>query len=320
MRVLVTGCCGFIGSHLAEYLQAMGHDVVGLDRLDETASLGYGPRSLVLHDLQFPIGTGLGLLELQKTFDWVCHLAAFSHVDRSVRDPLQAIKDNVVGTANLLEWARRNPPRKFLYFSTDEVFGPAEDGEQFSAWDRLLPKNPYAASKAAAEVMLPAWASTYGLPIVVTHCTNVYGPRQHPEKLIPLVVRQIRNGATVQVHVRDTQVASRKWVHVSDVCRAVLAILERGGVMMGAHSGRYNISADEEVSVDDVVRGIGEQLGIAPRMEAVEDPPGRPRPDMRYDLDDEPTRQLGWKPQVAFALGLKETVLWYLEHDPARAA
>ena len=315
MRVLVTGCCGFIGSHLAEYLQEQGHVVVGLDRLDETASLGYGPRNLVLHDLQAPIGTGLGLLELQKPFDWVCHLAAFSHVDRAVRDPLQAIRDNVVGTANLLEWARRNPPRKFLYFSTDEVFGPAEHCECFSAWDRMLPKNPYAASKAAAEVMLSAWASTYGLPIVVTHCTNVYGPRQHPEKLIPLVIRQIRNGDTVQVHVRDGLVASRKWVHVRDVCRAVLTILERGGVMMSSRSGRYNISSDDEVRVDSVVREIADQLGECPRTEEVEDPPGRPRPDMRYDLDDEPTRQLGWSHQVAFADGLRETVDWYLEHD-----
>lgn len=316
MRVLVTGACGFIGSHLVEHFAAEGHEVVALDRLDETASLGWlrGVATPVWHDLRAQIGDGLGLAELAKPFDWICHLAAASDVTRSVRDPLAFVSDNVVGTAHVLEYARRVRPRKLLYFSTDEVFGPAAEGQLFDPVDRFHATNPYAASKAAAEALMPTWASTYGLPIVVTHCTNVYGPRQHHEKLIPLVIKALRSETTIQVHVVDGREASRRWVHVSDVCRAVSAVLSRGGVIAGRSSGRYNIAGDEEHCVGAVVEQIGKILKIQPITELVENPPGRPRPDSRYDVNDWTTRKLGWEPAVPFLRGLEETVQWYLDH------
>lgn len=322
MRILVTGACGFIGSHLVDYFVQQGNEVVGLDRLDETASLGWiaGRCPVVWYDLRAPIGDSLPLRQLREPFDWVCHLAASSHVDRSVLEPLGFLQDNVIGTANLLEWARRASPAKLLYFSTDEVFGSAEHGECFGPCERFRPLNPYAASKAAAETLIPAWASTYGMRLVVSHCTNVYGPRQHHEKLIPLAVRKIRAGELVQLHCRNGKQASRSFIHVYDVCRAVDAILRNGGVVAGEKSGRYNICADEEHSVGAIVSAIGDILGRTPRTELVEDPPGRPRPDMRYDLEDSKTRELGWHPLMSFASGLAETVEWYRQYDEERQA
>lgn len=318
MRILVTGACGFIGSHLVDYFLARGHDVVALDRIDETASLGWLPKEvpMVWHDLRAPIGTGFGVGQLSKPFDWVCHLAAASHVDRSVRDPVSFLMDNCIGTANLLEWARKANPGKFLYFSTDEVFGPAKTWSSYPPQARHRPTNPYAASKAAAEALVSTWSSTYGMRIAVSHCTNVYGPRQHPEKLIPLAIRTILQGGTIQVHSRDGRPARRFYVHVLDVCRAVDAIMSRGSVVADGRSGRYNISGDAEVTVSDVVERIGEALGKQPRVELVEDPPGRPRPDMRYSVDDTETRALGWSPIVSFVSGLYETVEWYKTYAP----
>jgi dTDP-glucose 4,6-dehydratase len=319
MRILVTGACGFIGSHLVDYLVQAEHEVVALDRLDETAAMGWiaGACPMVWHDLRAPIGRSLALKELWKPFDWVLHLAASSHVDRSVADPIGFLQDNVLGTANLLQWARETQPGKLLYFSTDEVFGPAKQGVRFWADERFRALNPYAASKAAAEALIPAWASTYGLRLVVSHCTNVYGPRQYHEKLIPLVVRQTRNHDVIQVHCRDGVEASRKFVHVYDVCSAVDTIMSRGGIVAGESSGRYNISGRAELKVGDVVSAIGDIMHLSQIVEHVEDPPGRPRPDMRYDLDDSGTRAIGWAQRIPFSQGLAETVEWYLRYDEA---
>jgi dTDP-glucose 4,6-dehydratase len=239
-RVLVTGGNGFIGAHLVRHiLESTDWSVVSLDRLDEASDhaalwkLGAQHKTRltsVWQDLRSTIHPLPGT-PLQQPFDYVLHLAAASHVTRSVTAPLAFVHDNVLGTAHLLEWARVNQPglQKLLLFSTDEVFGPARDGYAFREDDGFEPNNPYAASKAAAEALGPAWANTYGLPIVITRCTNVYGPNQHPEKFIPFCVGAVERGSVVQIHSRNGVPSSRYYVHVDDVCRAALAVLEKGG-------------------------------------------------------------------------------------------
>lgn len=326
MRVLVTGAAGFIGSHLTDYLLDQGHEVVGLDKLDETASYGYLQEhaaqqpgfKMVWHDLRAPIAPEAPSKNLLgKSFDWVCHLAAASHVDRSIREPMEFIADNVVGTGNLLEWARSAQPdlKRFLYFSTDEVYGPADRDETFTEHDRHWPNNPYASTKAGAEALAPAWANTWGTPICVTHCTNIYGPRQHPEKFIPLVRRAVLDGKTVQIHAREGVPSSRFYVYVQDVCRAVVTVLERGGTIGSPTTGKYNISGAEELSNLDVAQQIAAKLGRDLLFEQVEFVTNRPKHDQRYSVGGTELQKLGWAPRVSFDEGLTQTLGWYAKED-----
>lgn len=311
--VLVTGGAGFIGAHLIEQLLTRtDYSVVSLDRLDEAANLNrlshcaqaYRERlQFVWHDLRAAINPAI----VPGGFRYIVHMAAASHVDRSVKDPVGFLFDNVIGTAHVFEYARTHAePEKVLYFSTDEVFGPAADGVAFDEHDPHTPNNPYAAAKAAAEALVPAYANTYGLPLVVSHCTNVYGPGQYREKFIPLVTAKIRRGETVQIHSRSGVPSSRYYVHVEDVCAAVLTILARGGVVAGPMTGKYNISGEEELSNLEVARRIAEFLGKPLRYELVEFVPNRPRHDMRYAVKCERLQALGWTPRVSFTQGLAD--------------
>jgi len=263
----------------------------------------------VWHDLRAAINPAHHEALRQK-FRFVVHFAAASHVDRSVKDPVGFIMDNVVGTANLLEFIRAQPewPEKILHFSTDEVFGSAEPGESFGPYARHYPMNPYAASKAAAETLIPAWATTYGLPLVVTHCTNAYGPGQYGEKFVPLCADLVRRGATVQIHARGGEPSSRYYIHSSDVASAVQTILEKGGLMHGPTSGKYNIAAKEERSNLFVAKSIANILGKELKYELVDNVASRPRHDQRYDVDATALEALGWAERVDFEAGLRDAI------------
>lgn len=321
-NILVTGGAGFIGSHFVRHvLRETDWHVTVLDKLDEAGSQGRleaaklerGDRlQFVWHDLRAPINPVM--LRSRGEFRYVVHMAAASHVDRSVKDPVGFVLDNVLGTAHLFQYCLiHNTPKKLLYFSTDEVFGPAPVGVSYYESDRLNPNNPYAASKAAAEVLCPAWANTFDLPITVTHCTNVYGPGQYAEKFIPLCAEKIRNGETVQIHARDGKPSSRYYVHVYDVCRAVMTVLMKGETIGSASTGRYNIAGDVEYSNLDVAKHIASlmvpQSLTAFRYELVDHVPNRPRHDMRYAVRDEKLRALGWKPRVGLTEGLRHVLL-----------
>lgn len=316
-RILITGAAGFIGANLTRYLlENTAYSVTSLDRIDDAGNLErivrlkqlYPERLQVFwHDLRAPIHPDL----LTEKFRFIAHLAAGSHVDRSVRNPLEFIQDNCLGTANLLEWARKHAPGvKLLYFSTDEVVGSAADGEEFDELSPMNPLNPYAAAKAAGEVLCPAWANTYGMPIVVTRCTNVYGPMQHKEKFIPLCIEKISRGELIQIHARGQQSSTRYYVHVDDVSRAVLTVLERGGVLGGRGTGRYGISGDREYSNLDVAQRIAALMGRKLRYELVDFVVNRPRHDMRYAIKSSRLDALGWKPSVDFVSGLTAVVGW----------
>jgi dTDP-glucose 4,6-dehydratase len=316
--ILLTGGAGFIGSHLARYiLEQTDWSVVVLDRLDPAGDQQrlaplieqHGRRmGIVWHDLKAPINPDR--LRPYGDFRYVAHLAAGSHVDRSVRDPVGFVQDNVLGTAHLLEYVRQHQPHceKALYFSTDEVFGPAPDGVVFDEHAPWNPENPYAASKAGAEALCPAWAAQYGLPIVITHCSNAYGPGQDREKFIPLCAEKVRTEQLVQIHAKDGRPSSRLYIHVDDVSSAVLTILQKGGILHDAYSGKYNIVAAEELSNLLVAQQIAEVLGMPLRHELVENPPNRPKPDMRYALSGRKLEALGWRAEVSFDVGLRDAL------------
>lgn len=314
-RILVTGGAGFIGSNFIAYvLENTSYSVLSIDRLDDAGSLerlaaikSRYPTRLHCrwHDLRAVITPDVAPGE----FAYIVHMAAGSHVDRSHADPIGFVLDNVLGTANLLEWARKYQPRtKLLYFGTDEQFGPAPPGVEYREHDRFEPENQYAATKAGAELLCLAYVHQHGMPIVATHCCNVYGPNQSAEKFIPLAIGKIQRGELLQIHARGGVSSSRLYIQVDDVSRAVLTVLERGGVIHDDRSGRYNIRADEEMSNLDVAHNIAALLELPLRYELVENPPNRPKPDMRYGLSDDKLRALGWAPRVGFDEGLADVV------------
>lgn len=314
-RILISGAPGFVGSHLVKYILAnTDWHIVALDRLDEAASLTrLGKLSsrvdFIWHDLKAPIQIGvLGHEPLRKPFDYIAHLAAASHVDRSVRWPMQFLQDNVIGTAHMLEYAREVGCGKFLYFSTDEVFGDADRGENFDEYSRHFPTNPYAASKSAAEQLCPAWAHTYGVPIVISHGTNFFGEGQHSEKFVCLAIDKIREGRMLQIHSRDGMPSTRFYLHAENTATAIVTILEKGGIIGNPETGRYNISGDVELSNVFVAEQIAKLLGKELRYELVDFVPNRPRHDQRYAINSTRLEALGWKRTVSFEEGLRRTV------------
>lgn len=315
--ILLTGGCGFIGAALCRYvLNETDWRVTVLDKLDEAGTLNriaslkheYPERlRMWWHDLRSPINPVM--LRAAGQFDYVAHLAAASHVDRSIVDPTGYVLDNVLGTAHLLDYVRReHRGAKTLVFSTDECFGPAPEGVEYDEYSAHCPHNPYAASKAGAEALCPAYAITYGMRIVVSHCTNVYGPTQYREKFVPLVAEKVSRGEVVQIHTVGGKVASRYYLHVDDAAKAVVTILDRGGVICGPGSGKYNITGDREYDNLFVAERIAGFLGLPLNYELVENPPNRPRPDARYALSGAKLKALGWAPEVPFDLGLKDAL------------
>ncbi len=321
-KVLVTGAAGFIGHHLVErILTDTKWNVICLDRLDHAGNLerlvssfrNYSDRvKIEYHDLRAEISGPMA--KRLGTFDYCLHLAAGSHVDRSVQDPSGFVRDNVLGTAHLLDYCRSNVAQT-LYFSTDEIFGSAEEGQCFKEGDRFNPTNPYSASKAGGELLVPAYANTYGMKLQITRCANVFGERQDPEKFIPLVIRKVLAGETVQIHSRGEKVSSRLYTHHRNVTSAVLKVLEKGELVGGedASRGRFNIEAGEEQSNLLVAQEIARLIGKPLYYELVQDPPGRPRPDMRYSIDSSKLRRLGWEPEIDFHSGLEQVVKFELE-------
>jgi dTDP-glucose 4,6-dehydratase len=313
VNVLVTGGAGFIGSNLVRLLLAErpGWRVVNLDKLtyagnaENLADLAGEPRHLFVRG---DVCDGPLVAELLKVeaIDAVMHLAAESHVDRSILSPAVFIDTNVRGTQVLLEAARERGVKRFLHVSTDEVYGSLGPTGFFTETTPLAPTSPYSASKASSDLLALAYGHTFGLPVVVTRCSNNYGPYQFPEKLIPLMIANALRGAPLPVYGDGMNV--RDWIHVEDHCRGLLAALERG-----ADGEVYNFGAASERHNIDIVRQVLRLLGKPESLIAyVKDRPGH---DRRYAIDAAKAReQLGWTPRHVFEDALAATVRWYVEH------
>lgn len=335
-KVLVTGGAGFIAHHLIEtLLEKTDWDIVSLDRLDFSGNLNrladvLSPFSqeekkrvqIVYHDLKSELSPQItGLL---GDVNIILHLAAGSHVDRSIEYPMEFVMDNVVGTTNLLNYARglKNLER-FVYFSTDEVFGPAPEGVYYGERDRYNATNPYSASKAAAEEICVAFENTYKMPIYITHTMNVFGERQHPEKFIPLCIRKINAGETVMIHSdpSKTKAGSRHYIHAKDVADGLLFLITRPVEIPitkdygGAKCPKFNLVGKEEIDNLTLAQMIAKVQGKELRYQMNDFHSARPGHDLRYSLSGEYMKSLGWEPQIALSERIEQVVNWTLEND-----
>ena len=321
-KILITGGAGFIGHHLVEgILKETDWEIVILDRLDVSGSLERlrdisiwekekHRVKFIWWDLKAPINQ-ITANQIGKV-DYIWHLAASSHVDRSIQDPLSFVMDNVVGTCNILNFAREiKGLKQFIYFSTDEVFGPAPEGVLYKEWDRYKSGNPYAATKAGAEELCIAFENTYKLPIIVTHTMNCIGERQHPEKFIPLCIRKILSGETVTVHSDKTKTKSgtRFYIHARNICKALLFLTKKGQT-----GEKYNLVGEKEVSNLDLAKLIAKVIGKELKYEMVDFHSSRPGHDLRYALDGTKLKELGFEYPKTFEESLAKTVKWTLEH------
>lgn len=333
MRILITGGAGFIGSALIRHLiQSTDHEVLNLDKLTYAGNLesltpvdGNPRYRFVQADIADSPVVAQTLAEFQP--DAIMHLAAESHVDRSIDGPAAFIQTNIVGTYGLLEstrayWlglsAERKAAFRFHHISTDEVYGDLHGVDDlFTETTPYAPSSPYSASKAASDHLVRAWQRTYGLPVLLTNCSNNYGPYHFPEKLIPLMILNALAGKPLPVYGNGQQV--RDWLYVEDHARALLKVVSEGKV-----GETYNIGGHNEQKNLDVVRAICALLEeLAPQKPAgithyedlityVQDRPGH---DQRYAIDaSKIERELGWVPQETFETGLRKTVLWYLDN------
>jgi len=236
-------------------------------------------------------------------------LAAGSHVDRSIEDPMSFIMDNVVGTGNILDYARRSNIERMVYFSTDEVFGPAPEGVNYKEWDRYNSGNPYSASKAGAEELCLAYHNTYKTPVMITHCMNVFGERQHPEKYIPMIIRSVLNGSKLTIHANSdlTKAGSRYYIHARNVAKAVSFLLEHG-----EDGEKYNIVGEKEVDNLQLAQIIADYMGTELNYELVDFHGARPGHDLRYALCGEKMEGMGWKLERNLEKSLHDVVDWSL--------
>ena len=328
MKLLVTGGAGFIGSAVVRLAVARGHQVVNLDALtyaaclDNVASVADSPNYAFEH-VDIRNRPALDTVFDRHQPDAVMHLAAESHVDRSIDGPGDFIETNITGTYNMLEaarsyWQARGRPDRFRFhhISTDEVFGslPADPSVMFTEDTGYDPRSPYSASKAASDHLVRAWAETYGLPVVLSNCSNNYGPYHFPEKLVPVIILNALAGKALPIYGDGSNI--RDWLYVEDHADALLLVVEKGAL------GRsYNIGGCNERSNLDLVQTLCAILddlrpksdgSYADQITFVADRPGH---DARYAIDPARIRdELGWQPSVSVEEGLRKTVQWYLDN------
>jgi dTDP-glucose 4,6-dehydratase len=322
MKVIVTGGCGFIGHHLVEHLylrtdwqivviDKLSYASKGFSRLRDSGVLDSPRIEVFCFDLSQSVTPGLQR-EIGTDVEMVIHLAAETHVDNSIADPVGVIGNNVMSTVHLLEYARKLPKlRRLVYFSTDEVYGPALGDHLFREGDRYRSTNPYSASKAASEQICVAYQNTYGIPLITVNAMNVFGERQHVEKFIPKTVRYVLEGRTLPIHCYPDceESGTRFYIHARNLSDAVLFVAERGEL-----GETYHITGEKEVSNLAMAQFIAKAMGRELKYEMVDFHSSRPGHDLRYGLDGAKLFALGWRPPLNFEESLTKTIQWTVEN------
>lgn len=330
-KCLVTGGAGFIGHHLIEgILKQTDWDIVILDALTYAGNLKRLTDisiwekekhrvKFVWHDLRAPISE-VKHKEIGN-IDYIWHLAAESHVDRSLEDSIPFVMSNVLGTANLLEYVKHYQKglKKFIYFGTDEVFGPAPEGVFYKEGDTCNPSNPYSGSKEGAEAMCKSFAFSFGTPVTITRSMNITSERQHPEKFVPMVVRKILNDETVIIHGLPGNISSRCWIHGREVCNALIFITKYGEVIEKKHQnnpgyGCYHI-VGEERDVKWLADRIANIIGKKPKYEYIDFHQTRPGHDRRYALSGEKLKNMGFTYSMTLEQWLKKMIEWMIRPE-----
>tara|TARA_Y100000385_G_scaffold114178_1_gene118512 strand:- start:145 stop:1182 length:1038 start_codon:yes stop_codon:yes gene_type:complete len=335
-KILLTGGAGFIGHHFVDYiLTHTNYDIITLDRLDYSGNLNRLHEvtselnrlerkrvTTIFHDLKAPINSQISK-SIGDNISYIIHMAAGSHVDRSIANPLEFVMDNVVGTVNILDYAKTcDNLERFIYFSTDEVFGSAPNNIKYKENDRYNSTNPYSASKAGGEELVVAYENTYGLPCYITHTMNVFGERQHPEKFIPMCISKILSEKTVTIHSNPekTNAGSRHYIHAKDVADAVWFLMNYDETKLkvqdfgGAKCHKFNIVGPREINNLELANMIANHQNKELKYEMVDFHTARPGHDLRYALDGNKMEKMGWKPScVDNRLG--EVVDWTINND-----
>ena len=338
-KILITGGAGFIGHHFINYiLSNTDWNITSIDRLDFSGNLNRltdiieehnntnsakKRLKILFHDLRAELNEYIAK-DLGE-FDFIVHMAASSHVDRSIEDPLSFVMDNVVATCNILNFAKKNKNlNKFIYFSTDEVFGPAPEGINYKERDRYNSTNPYSATKAGGEELAVAFQNTYNMPILITHTMNVFGERQHPEKFIPMTIRNVKENKDVNIHsnAEKTKAGSRHYIHAEDVSNGVLFLLEKKYDDLktnldfgGAKCPKFNIVGPVELDNLELAQEIAKAQNKNLNYKFVDFHSARPGHDLRYALDGSLMRDLGWTPKKNVFERIKDVVNWTLNNN-----
>ena len=313
MKILVTGGCGFIGSNFVRYiLNNTDWEVINIDLLTYAGVTSH-PKSSRYLFYQADIGTPdiTDIILLNHKPDYVVNFAAETHVDRSIAFPDQFLQTNVFGTykfiCSLMEYHKVNPDFRFIHISTDEVFGDLQRGDPaFTEESQYAPNSPYSATKASSDHLVRAFHKTYGLPAIITHCSNNYGPYQFPEKFIPVAILKAYKNKPIPVYGSGNNI--RDWLYVTDHCEAILQILQKGRI-----GQTYNIGGETELTNNEVVRRILLQMNKPLSLfEYVEDRKGH---DLRYAININKIKdETWWTPKIDFTAGLGRTIEWYLNN------
>ena len=335
-KVLLTGGAGFIAHHvIRHFLKHTDWEIVSLDRLDYSGNLNriadmmnefdfkdQKRVRIVYHDLRAEVNQMLSA-DLGQ-FDYILHLAASSHVDRSIDNPMEFVQDNVVATCNILNFARfQKNLERFIYFSTDEVYGPAPLGVNYKERDRYNSTNPYSATKAGGEELAVAFENSYHMPIYITHTMNVFGERQHPEKYIPMTIRNVRDDKLVTIHSDETRTTpgSRHYIHASDVADGCLFLLNNPNKVQelpndfgGAKCPKFNLVGPVEWNNLELAQKIARAQNKELKYRLVDFHSSRPGHDLRYALDGDLMHNIGWKPKVSPDERINQVVSWTLDN------
>lgn len=321
MKLLITGGCGFVGHHFIEhFLKTTDWDIITFDKLTYAASgldrvrdiNAFDDKRVHFYSVDFTREISEGVIQECSDVDYIFHMGAETHVDNSIADPKPFVYSNVVGTFNMLEFARKCPNLKaFVYFSTDEVFGPAPKGVAYHEWDRYNCTNPYSATKAGGEELCLAYMNTYGLKGFITHCMNIFGERQHPEKFIPLCIRKIETGELVSIHGTPDKKGSgsRFYIHARNVANAVHFLLDKF-----KQREKYNIVGEKELTNLELAQRIAMHMKKELNYEITDFHSARPGHDLRYALDGQKMNSLGWYIPMTINETIKSVVEWTLRN------